>query len=367
MSQAAMDRRAGGFRRTLPRDPARPPATTEYSALLSRVRGEGLLSPKRGYYATLFGILTLALTACIGAVLVVGDSWWQLLIALPLGVVLTQFAFLAHEAAHRQVFVSGKRNDLAALMIGSLVVGMSYSAWIKDHARHHGKPNTLGLDPAVAKGVVAFTPEDAATSKPAFRWFTRSQGYFFFPLLLLEGLNLHVGGFVTLVRNRSIERRGREIALLSLRALVYATFIVFVMHVAIGLAFLAVQLATFGLYIGSTFAPNHVGMPILNRDTKIDFLTRQVTTARNISGQSLTTLWMGGLNYQIEHHLFPSMARPQLKRASVIVRSWCDERDIPYSETSLPQAWGIIVRHMNEVGIAAGSRFECPAARALGR
>ena len=73
------------------------------------------------------------------------------------------------------------------------------------------------------------------------------------------------------------------------------------------------QLAVFGLYMGASFAPNHKGMPIIPADVKLDFFTKQVRTSRNISGGWWATALMGGLNYQIEHHLFPSMPRPHLR------------------------------------------------------
>jgi Fatty acid desaturase len=77
-----------------------------------------------------------------------------------------------------------------------------------------------------------------------------------------------------------------------------------------------------GLYLGSVFAPNHKGMPILSRDDDSDFLRRQVLTARNVRGGRLTDLLLGGLNYQIEHHLFPSMPRPSLRRAQPLVHAY---------------------------------------------
>jgi hypothetical protein len=70
-------------------------------------------------------------------------------------------------------------------------------------------------------------------------------------------------------------------------------------------AFLGVQLAVFGLYMGSSFAPNHIGMPLVSPTLKLDFLRRQVLMSRNISGGPLISVFMGGLNYQIEQHLFP--------------------------------------------------------------
>ena len=85
-------------------------------------------------------------------------------------------------------------------------------------------------------------------------------------------------------------------------------------------AFLGVQLAVFGVYMGASFAPNHKGMPLIDRDAKLDFFTKQVRTSRNVSGGWWATTLMGGLNYQIEHHLFPSMPRPHLSKARVIVK-----------------------------------------------
>jgi fatty acid desaturase len=118
--------------------------------------------------------------------------------------------------------------------------------------------------------------------------------------------------------------------------------------------------------MGASFAPNHKGMPLVPADAKLDFLSKQVLTSRNITGRWTTPL-MGGLNHQVEHHLFPSMARPHLAQARKLVREHCRSLDVPYVETSLIQAWGIVVGHLNRVGLAARNSFQCPVAGQLGR
>jgi fatty acid desaturase len=75
-----------------------------------------------------------------------------------------------------------------------------------------------------------------------------------------------------------------------------------------------VQLAVFGLYMGASFAPNHIGMPLVSPKLRLDFLRRQVLMSRNISGGPLISVFMGGLNYQIEHHLFPPMVVKKVVR-----------------------------------------------------
>ena len=94
-------------------------------------------------------------------------------------------------------------------------------------------------------------------------------------------------------------------------------------------------------------------MPVVGEDEKLDFLRRQVLTSRNIRGSLLTDFALGGLNYQIEHHLFPSMPRPSLRHAQAPVRAFCARRGIPYAETGLLASYAQALRHLDTVGQTA--------------
>ncbi|QIG39477.1 acyl-CoA desaturase [Microbacterium sp. 4R-513] len=357
----------GRIRTTTPKRPGTNP-TSEYSALLHTVRDQGLLGRRTGFYIMMFGAVTLALGGAAVGFVLLGDSWFQLLIAAALGIILTQFAFLAHEASHRQVFLSGKANDRAGRTLANLVVGISYSWWMTKHSRHHANPNVLGKDPDIDRDVVSFTPEDAARATGLYGWFTRHQGFLFFPVLIFEGLNLHIHGFRTVFGAGKVDKRGLEIAMLVTRVAVYLAVVFAFLPLGLAFAFIGVQLAVFGVYMGASFAPNHKGMPILPRDSKVDFLRRQVLTSRNIRGSRVMDVFMGGLNYQIEHHLFPNMPRPHLKHAQKITKAYCRDHSIEYTETGLRQSYGIVIRYLNRVGLAAGGDpFDCPAATAFGR
>jgi fatty acid desaturase len=114
------------------------------------------------------------------------------------------------------------------------------------------------------------------------------------------------------------------------------------------LAFLVVHQALFGVYLGLTFAPNHKGMP--HPTGAEDFLRRQVLTSRNVRGGRLIDVALGGLNYQIEHHLFPAMPTPNLRRAQPIVRQYCAELGVPYEMTGLVDSYRQALRHLHDVG-----------------
>ena len=348
---------------------AAPPATSnrerqlsEFTALAKSVQDSGLMRRRLGWYWTQFAVLTFGLLGTMAAFVLIGHSWWQLLIAALLAVLLGQVMFLGHDAAHRQIFASGTWNDWGSLVIANLYAGMSYGWWQHKHSRHHAKPNQVGADPDIDMDVLVFHNEDGP--RPALtglrRWFRQHQGWFFFPLLLLEGLNLHVSGVKTIFGRGPVKRRPVEIAFITLRLGGYLALVFWLLPFGMAVAFLAVQLSLFGVYMGMVFAPNHKGMPIVPRDAKIDFLRRQVLMSRNIRGGRVTDVAMGGLNYQIEHHLFPSMPRPNLRKVQPAVRAFCQAHNIHYTETSAVQSYSIVVRYLNRVGLGARDPFECP-------
>lgn len=338
--------------------------TSSYTELAATVRDRGLLTRTRWFYLLLAGILVLALGGVVTGMVLLGDSWFQLLMAAALGIVLTQFAFLGHEASHRQVLTSGPANDRIGRIL-AMVVGISYAWWMNKHTRHHGNPNKIGKDPDIDTEGVVFIEESVRSRTGLSGWFIRRQGYLFFPLLLFFGLVLHYNSVRALVRPGRVRGRALELSLLGARFAIYLAVLFWWMPIGVAFAFLGVQLAVFGVYMGASFAPNHVGMPIVERTARLNFLDKQVRTSRNVTGGWWATALMGGLNHQIEHHLFPSMPRPHLAQTRRLVRERCAELDVPYVETTLPMAWLIVCTYLNRVGLASWSNFECPVAERL--
>ncbi|WP_308159104.1 acyl-CoA desaturase [Curtobacterium sp. ISL-83] len=327
---------------------------------MRQVKDQGLLERRTGFYWAVFVVLIVALAGSWVAFAALGHSWFQLIVAAVLGVLFTQFAFLSHEAAHRQVFASNTWNDRTAQWAGTFLAGVSYSWWMNKHSRHHVNPNTVGKDPDISFEALSFREEDAAAKRGFLRWLVQRQGYAFFPMLLLEGANLHWQSARVLADVKELKGRRIEAALFLLRFCIYLGVLFWFLPVGMAFAFLGVQLAVFGLYMGASFAPNHKGMPVIPHDQKVDFFSRQVLTSRNIRGGWFMLHFMGGLNYQIEHHLFPNMPRPQLRAARTLVREYCADLDVPYVETTLVDSYRIVVQYLNRVGLAARDPFDCP-------
>ena len=325
---------------------------SQYAQLSRSVKQAGLLQRRGGYYVDRIAAVGGLLIATWTAFVLIGPSWWQLVTAVLLAALFTQVGFIGHDAGHRQIFRTRRANDLLGLFHANLAIGLSYGWWIDKHNRHHANPNTEGADPDIVVTPLAFTKGQARGLGRLRAAFVRVQGYLFLPLLTLEALSLHLSSVQAMFQTK-LRRRPAEIALLAAHAVLYLTAVFVVLSPLQGVVFIAVHQGLFGVYLGSAFAPNHKGMPILDADNQLDYLRKQVLTSRNVRGGWLVDTVLGGLNYQIEHHLFPSMPRANLRRAQILVRRFCAEHGVDYCEMSLWRSWREVLRHLDRIGAPA--------------
>jgi len=324
---------------------------SEFAALLRQIRSAGLLDRRRWNYTVRIGLTLAFFAATWWAFAFIGDSWFQLIIAAVMGFAFTQLAFLGHDGGHQQVARTKRMNDLLGLVTGNLLIGLSYGWWVGSHNQHHSHPNHEGDDPDIGDGVLAFTDANArGRFKPVERFIAANQAWLFFPLLTLEGLNLHVQSVSWLRQATTRRYRRTELVFLAVHAIALVTALLLVLSPLKALAFLAIQQAVWGFYMGCSFAPNHKGMPIIPAGTRLDYLRRQVLTTRNVRGGLVVDFMLGGLNYQVEHHLFPNMPRPNLRKAQPLIRSYCQQLDVKYTEVSLAASYAAALRYLHAVG-----------------
>jgi fatty acid desaturase len=307
-----------------------PVAAADFRALAIQIREAGLLDRRPGYYGTKIVLTVVAFGVGWAAMLVVGNSWAALGVAAFLGLTFTQLGFVCHDAGHQQVFRSRRANWVLGLALGNALMGLSFGWWVSKHNAHHAHPNDVELDPDIIAGLPV----------PA-RW----QALLFFPLMVLRSTGLHVAGVQKLIRQRNTASI-MEGSLIAVHVALYLGALAWVLSPLRALAFVGVQQAVFSVYLGCSFAPNHKGMPLIEGNPAMSFSQRQVITARNVAGGRFTDVVTGGLNYQIEHHLFPMMPRPNLRRAQSIIRSFCLESGLGYCEESLVGSFRQIVHHL---------------------
>ncbi|MFE7170268.1 fatty acid desaturase family protein [Streptomyces sp. NPDC057616] len=329
--------------------PARSESSgSDFARLARKITHAGLLERRPGYYTLRITLVAGLYGGAWTALAFVKDSWWTLAVAALLAVAFGQVALVAHDVAHRQVFRRRRASETCGRIAGA-AIGMGYGWWQDKHTRHHANPNHDELDPDLAPDLLVWSQDQARVVTGLPRLIGRWQAYLFFPLLTLEGFNLHVSSGKALV-NRSLKQRKLDGALLFGHGAAYLAAVFWILPPGMAIAFIAVHQGLFGLYLGSLFAPNHKGMPILTRDDRPDFLRRQVLTSRNVSGGWFTDIALGGLNHQIEHHLFPSMPSPNLRKARAIVRHHCEELGVSYVETGLIASYRQALTSLHQAG-----------------
>ena len=329
-----------------------------YAELSRLVRRAGLLRRRHTWYTWKIAGTAAAFATGWTVFALVGDSWWQLAVAVVLAGVFGQLGFLGHDAGHRQIFTTGRSNYLLGVACGNLAIGLNYGWWVTKHNRHHARPNTEDEDPDIMISALAFSGGQAQAATGLRRLIFRYQAYLLIPMLFLEAAGLHGSSIRALTTRgprsaRAARRRAWEAGLLTVHTAAYLSAVFLVLSPVRAVVFILIQQGLFGFYLGCAFAPNHKGMPVLGAGENVGFLHRQVLTSRNVRGGWLTDAALGGLNYQIEHHLFPSMPRPNLRHAQPLVAAFCADHGLPYTQTTLLGSYAQALRHLNAVGKTA--------------
>jgi fatty acid desaturase len=320
-----------------------------YIELKRRVEAAGLLRKRPGYYTLMLVTNTVALATTLWLFSMVHSVWATVLVAALLGFVSGQLGFQLHDSGHRQMFPSRRVNTVIGIVTGNGLLGMSHGWWVDKHNKHHGNPNNQDLDPDIDVGVIAYSEEQALAKTGVSRWLVSHQAALFFPLLFGLAWTMHVNSVRFLIGTKE-RLRWVEVGALCLHALAFPALLVAVVGPWRALLVIVIQKCVGGFYLASVFAPNHKGMPQIEKGQELDFLRSQVLTARNVRSNPVTDLLYGSLNYQIEHHLFPTMPRCNIRRAHKIVRAYCAEVGVPYYETSIYRSYHEILSFLHEVG-----------------
>jgi linoleoyl-CoA desaturase len=229
------------------------------------------------------------------------------------------------------------------------LMGGSSIVWIHQHnVGHHPNSNRQGDscksecdqdDPDARSG----TPIVRITPAQPLMWWHKWQHYYIWFLFLMVTSKWYVNDMRTFVRRKYIninlfKLNSSEYYLLAMTKLLFLLYMVLVpfsLHNPWrAAAITCVFMGTTSYYFVLMFSVNHLTedscFPGEGMDNR-DWATLQVLTSSNFAvGSELWTWLSGGLNYQIEHHLFPGLCHVYLPYISPIVQQTCKEYNIPY-------------------------------------
>ena len=333
----------------------------DFTDLSHLITTSGLMRRRYGYYWTKLLAVPLVLAAFVLAFIWIGDTWWQLFTAAALAVIFTQVAMLGHDAAHRQIFRSGRWNDWTSLIIGNLLVGMSYGWWQHKHTRHHANPNKIGSDPDIELPVISFTPRrlTARTASAAARLGHGASGRVLLPD---PAARRSVAARVeraprVLARAAASAQPSRSRSSPSGSSATSRSC-----SSSCRRGSRSRSSACSWACSASTWAcPSHRTTRACRwcrRSVKLDFLRRQVLMSRNIARQPRARHRHGRAELPDRAPPVPVDAAASSARAPMIA-AYCRDHGVPYTQTGLCESYGIVVR-INRVGLGERDPFECP-------
>jgi fatty acid desaturase len=322
-----------------------------YAALRADVAAAGILERDYRYYTIL--LLGLSLATALSLYYLA-----RLPVGLPLVAWTVAFALLAvqlcgivHDAGHRAVFRSTALNDLLGLTITGLLA-MGFHSWRTQHNAHHAHTNVDGRDPDLDIPLHAFTLRQFERQGGLWRYARRYQAAFFYPMRTLVVFSRRLAEVDYVRHQRMSPRLLAQLALWAAGLVVWFVVPFLVFPLAKALILFVVVHPVMGFYLSNVFAPNHKGMPQIPEGTEISFLEHQIRTSRNIAPSWWVDFLYFGLNYQIEHHLFPTCPRNKLKQVTPYVRAICARTSLEYTQTGVLTSNRIILGELNAIARA---------------
>lgn len=286
--------------------------------------------------------------------------WTILWITLD-GLYILRIGFVAHDLAHGIVSTKKRYRLYLAELVWCFFLGVSREFWDNKHTLHHRFTNISAQDngdPDIQTPpfILAEQQGQAVANKPLNRWIARYQHILYWPTLSLLVFSLTQSQikflFLRKYKQYRLTVNSNKWLVTGLILLGYGVnnIPIFLAHGApVAVALLLYKYLLVGFIIGFAFAMNHVGLPTLSGDLKVDHLTLQTYTTRNLSGPFGRWFW-GVLAYQTEHHLWPSVAWDQLPTTSAITKAFCTEHGIIHNEVRPWAAWRDSCQRLRQLG-----------------
>ncbi len=260
-------------------------------------------------------------------------GFWAALALIPVASVLcTGAAMMGHEGSHRSFSRSPTRNAVLTYLTFPLLSGLSALYWRDKHDRlHHGHPNVEGVDPDIRPFPFASSRGDHVRSGRGERWFQRNlQKWAFWPMSTLMALGMRRASLVHLARYPAKHGFDRawwiDVACETAHYTCWMVIPMIVWGPLAGIAVYSLIWAGVGVFLALVFAPAHMGLPIM-AEQHHDWL-HQLETTRNLELPGVISYFFIGLDYQVEHHLFPKIPHQNLPRAAAITRDWCKRNGV---------------------------------------
>lgn len=324
-----------------------PDGAKAYRELHIAVTEAGLLEKDYTYYIYLNIFCLFGIAFSLYQVIIQHQMIPLIIWTFIFSFISVQIGGLMHDAGHRTIFKSTKFNDIVGHIYGAFLA-VGYSSWKSRHNRHHAHSNEIKEDHDIFNfSFLSFYPDRLKENKGILRYLNKFQTVFYYPIFLFFTFGMR--GYAVQYFRQNFRKHYLEIAIYIIGLFSWYLLPFFVFDFQKALVFFLVNNIVMGFYYMNIFAANHKPMPLISKSIKLSFMEQQIVTSCNVTPNRVYDFIYLGLNYQIEHHLFPNTPRPKLKYIRPYVMQFCKQRKLPYTCVSVLEVNKMILTRLHEV------------------
>ncbi|KAJ6635864.1 Acyl-lipid (8-3)-desaturase [Pseudolycoriella hygida] len=272
--------------------------TEDFNNLYLELEKEGLFEPS--FLHITLRVIEVIIMGLVGYQLL----WCQNIFAKTIGIVLIgltqgRCGWLQHESGHNSFSGNPKLDRIFHIIFIGLGMGFSSTWWTRQHNRHHSMPQRLNYDVDLKTlPLIAYNAKVVKRSNDGKSFMIRNQAYLF---VLVDTLLIAILWKLYMHPKYVFQRR------YYLQMMAMAGHWLFLYHIGFWPALISLWIKS--LYLIVNFTLNHTFLPVTTESTH--WIEYSLLHTADVEHSTWCNWWMAYLNYQIEHHLFPTM--PQFR------------------------------------------------------
>lgn len=332
-------------------------ATVAFRLLTQKLEEAGLFKTDYSFYYKMMVVYSCLFLTILAGVLMHESKLVHALSGAMLGIFWQQMAFIGHDLGHNAVTHNRVRDSYWGLFVGNFCTGISIGWWKRSHNVHHVATNSVTYDPDI-QHLPVFAVDPILVTTKLFSTYAdmymplsdithvlvKYQHWLYYPVMAFARFNLYVQSLNHALRlsfygkaGDLIWRRNLQIAslmgfwawllALTLSLPSWESRLLFFVpaHIVAGILHVQITLSHFPMetYTGVTYD-----------DSSNGYLRTQLSTTMDIDCSPAMDWFHGGLQFQVEHHLWPRLPRHNLRRAKGILESFCKDHGLAYHQSN---------------------------------
>ncbi|RRT82807.1 hypothetical protein B296_00017695 [Ensete ventricosum] len=337
----------------------------DYRRLVVEFSKSGLFDEKGRVALFAFCFMLFLFVTAVSGVLLSASALVHALCGGITGFLWIQSGWIGHDSGHYQIVRNPRLHRIAQIISGNCLTGLSIAWWKRNHNVHHIACNSLDFDPdlqhmplfAVSSkffaSLTSFFYERKMKFDAVARFLVSYQHWTFYPVMCFARFNLLAQSMNMLLSKKHVPNRWQEITGVAVFWIWYPLLVSCLPNWGERVTFVLASLAVSGLqhvqFCLSHFSASvYVGPPKGN-----DWFEKQTMGTLDISCSPWMDWFHGGLQFQVEHHVFPRLPRCHLRKISPLVRELCKKHNLPYNIASFWEANAMTVRTLRAAAMQA--------------